>query len=132
MKKIAIILFFTSLILAGCASEQRKTSMDSTLRLYEKSIKWGLYSDAQSVVEKPEPQELLDRYEEIKVISYEVVHQEIVGDFEQLNQIVEIKFYHEQQGTIKTVRDPQVWIYNDDREAWVLESGLPDFISATQ
>lgn len=106
--------------------------MDSILRLYEKSIKWGMYTDAQSVVENPEPQELLDRYQEVKVVSYEVVRQEIVGDFEQLNQLVEIKFYHEQQGTIKTVRDPQMWTYDDDRETWVLQSGLPDFMSATQ
>lgn len=132
MQKWAVILLVSGLLLTGCASEKRKTNMDATLRLYEKSIKWGMYADAQTVLENPEPQELLDRYGEVKVVSYDVVRQEIVGDFEQLNQIVDIKFYHEQQGTIKTVRDVQMWIYDDDRETWVLQSGLPDFMSATE
>ncbi|MCI0666450.1 MAG: hypothetical protein L0Y43_00170, partial [Methylococcaceae bacterium] len=119
-------------VIAGCASEKKMESMDTTLRLYERSIKWGSYADAQSLSAKPEPQERLDRYKEIKVISYEVLRQEIVGDFEQINQIVDIKFYHEQQGKIETVRDTQVWIYDKDREIWVLQTGLPDFMSVLQ
>ncbi|MCI0655289.1 MAG: hypothetical protein L0Y39_12570 [Methylococcaceae bacterium] len=103
--------------------------MNAVLSLYERSIKWGDYADARLLTEKPEPQERLDQYNAIKVISYDVIDQKIVGDFEQLNQVVEIKFYHEQQGTVKTVRDVQVWLYNKDRDTWVLKTGLPDFMS---
>ncbi|MGH8549913.1 MAG: hypothetical protein ACRERU_15170 [Methylococcales bacterium] len=133
MKNRLLCIVLTILVVtSGCASEKKKDSLESTLRLYERSIKWGSYADAQTLTAKPEAQERLDRYNEIKVISYEVLRQEIVGDFEQINQIVDIKFYHEQQGKIETVRDTQVWIYNQDRESWVLQTGLPDFMSVVR
>ena len=81
---------------------------------------------------QPQAQEQIDPYKEIKVISYEVVRQEIVGDVQQLNQVVEIKFYHEQQAKIMTLRDVQVWVYDDERKTWVLQTGLPDFMSAVE
>lgn len=118
--------------LAGCASDPRQTTMDQALRSYEKSIKWGSFADAQKLIQQPQAQDLLDRYQAIEVISYEVLRQEIVGDFEQINQVVEIKFYHEQQATIKTIRDIQVWIYDEDRVSWVLTTGLPDFMSGVR
>jgi hypothetical protein len=128
--RVLVLILAVLVLMTGCASDKRKTTMDDTLRLYERSIKWGNYADAQILTQKPFTQETLDRYRDIKVISYEVVRQEVIGDFDQLNQVVEIKFFHEQQGTIKTVRDSQVWIYDDERDAWKLDSGLPDFMSA--
>ncbi|MGH8500581.1 MAG: hypothetical protein ACRERV_17470 [Methylococcales bacterium] len=130
MKYGLFVIIATVLIgLAGCASDKKKTDMNSALRFYEKAIKWGNYADTRILTEKPETREILDQYKDIKVISYEVLGQEIIGDFEQLNQVVEIKFYHEQQGAIKTIRDVQVWLYNKDRDSWVLKTGLPDFMS---
>ncbi len=126
-----VLALVAVLVVSGCATatDKKKQSMDGALRLYEKSIRWGSYGDAQTLTDMPVPQETLDRYEEIKVISYEVIRQDIVGDFEQLNQIVEIKFYHQQQGKILTVRDNQVWNYDKEREIWRLQTGLPDFMS---
>jgi hypothetical protein len=125
----ALILVASFVVVSGCATDKRKESMDGTLRLYEKSIKWGSYGDAQTLTDQPVPQETLDQYGDIKVISYEVIRQELVGDFEQINQLVEIKFYHQQQGKILTVRDNQVWVYDPEREIWRLQTGLPDFRS---
>ncbi|MGH8475136.1 MAG: hypothetical protein ACRERS_00735 [Methylococcales bacterium] len=130
MKNWVYVMMAAMLIdLTGCASEKKRENMDAALRLYEQSIRWGSYTDAQLALENPQSQEQLDSYKDIKVISYEVKSQEIVGDFEQLNQIVDIKFYHEQQGVIQTLRDVQVWLYDQDRNGWVLKTGLPDFLS---
>lgn len=133
MKNCPTVLVLIVLIAVfGCASDKKKNDLDVTLRFYERSIKWGSYRDAQSLSDTPVAQERLDQYKDIKVISYEVLRQEVTGDFDQLSQVVEIKFYHQDQGTIKTVRDKQVWTFDDDRDVWVLQTGLPDFISAAR
>jgi hypothetical protein len=127
-----LFVLVLAILIGGCATEKRKERLDETLRFYERSIKWGSYAAARTLIEQPVAQERLDRYQAIKVISYEVLRQEVVGDFEQINQIVDIKFYHEQQGTIQTVRDTQVWIYDHDRATWLLQTGLPDFLSVVK
>ncbi|MGR9105317.1 MAG: hypothetical protein ACU843_00145 [Gammaproteobacteria bacterium] len=116
--------------LSGCASDNKKETLDASLRLYERSIRWGNFSDARLLTETPEALERLDPYQGIKVISYEVLRRETVGDFQQLNQTVEIKFYHEDDAKIRTLRDTQVWLYDEKRQTWVLQTGLPDFESA--
>lgn len=124
-----MLILATSVWLAGCGEDPRKQSMSGTLRLYERSIKWGVYSDAQLMVSQPRSREQLEEYADIKVISYEVVQQELSDDLDELKQEVEIKFYHNQQGVIKTLRDHQRWTYDEERKVWELQSGLPDFMS---
>ena len=129
MKWRLISVLTACLGLLGCAEDPRKDSMSDTLRLYERSIKWGEYSDAQLLTTQPATQAQLEEYENIKVISYEVVQHEMSDDLNEIRQVVEIKFFHNTQGIIKTLRDHQVWNYDDERKVWELQSGLPDFMA---
>ncbi len=131
MVKMIAGLLVLLFIVFGCATEKRRNAIHDTLRLYEKTLRWGAYREAQTLkleVRKPLPEGL----NEIKVTSYEIVSQSVTEDADQLEQTVEIKFYHEQQGMIKTLMDRQTWVYDDKLDGWFLESELPDFMSAIQ
>lgn len=128
---IGIVLLFVVAV-AACSTDKKHRQMDGTLRLYEKSIRWGDYDGAQTV--QKESRALIDSkiLREFKVTSYNVIQQEIRDDFTRLNQTVEIRFYHEQQGKEIKLIDEQTWLYDNELETWLLDSGLPDFNSAIQ
>lgn len=118
--------------IAACSGAARQSSIDDTLRVYERSIRWGEYGDAQRLQKEIKKPLGRDDLREIKVVSYTVIGQRMSDDSKRLDQTVEIRFYHEQQGTIKTVTDQQTWIYNTDAKVWQLDDELPDFLSAIQ
>ena len=135
MKKLRVILILAVLAaIIGCASsDKREEGLEAVLRHYERSIKWGSYTEARMMAGEEAPaQEEVDPYKEIKVISYEVISQTIIGDFQEMDQVVEIKFYHEQQAKMRTLRDTQRWVYDQEQKTWVLKSGFPDFLSALE
>lgn len=132
LSRILIAILLLAGLLSGCQGEKRKNLMDQTLRLYERSIKWGAFLDAQTLLLEIENPLKPGEMKEIKVTSYEVLQQQIGGDFERLDQVVEIKFFHEQQGTVHTLIDNQTWVYDEESETWLLQSGMPDFNSAIQ
>lgn len=125
-----MLLFFV-IVVTACSTDKKKTTMDNILRAYEQSIRWNAFVHAQALQKKitgPIHEEL----SEIKVISYKVIKQEISDDFTRLDQMVEIRFYHQQQGKEIKLIDEQTWLYDDDLEIWQLDGGLPDFNSAIQ
>lgn len=119
-------------LIAGCSGAARKMSIEDTLRIYERSIRWSAFEEAQGFQKKIKKPLGQDDLREIKVVSYTVKNQTIKDDFKRLNQTVEIQFYHEQQGTIKTITDKQTWIYDTETEIWQLDDDLPDFLSVIQ
>ena len=132
MKKIAWMIFLLVVSLYGCSTDKKKMQMDDTLRLYEKSIRWGQFAAAQTVQKDLSHFVDPERLKEIKVISYDVIRQEVHGDFDRVDQTVEIGFYHEQQGTVNKIIDQQSWVYDAEQGIWQLEGQLPDFSSAIQ
>ncbi len=132
MRRTVWLLLVLTIGFGACSTDKKKMDMDNTLRLYEKSIRWGAYGDAQTVQKDLSNFVDPEKFSEIKVISYDVIRQEIHGDFDRVDQTVEIRFYHEQQGTVKKLVDQQTWLYDEDRGIWQLEGPLPNFNSAIQ
>ena len=42
-------------------------------------------------------------------------------------QLVEIKYYLMSYQTLKTLRDKQVWMYDEETARWLLDSPMPEF-----
>lgn len=121
-----------AIFVVACSGAARQMSIEDTLRIYERSIRWGDYRDAQSLLKEIKKPLGRDDLREIKVVSYTVLGQRISDDSKRLDQTVEIRFYHEQQGTIRTLTDQQTWIYDTETEIWQLDDELPDFPSGIQ
>lgn len=132
MKKTAWMLILLLFALGGCSTDKKKMQMEDTLRLYGESIRWGQYAEAQTVQKDLNHFVDPECLKEIKVISYDVIRQEVHGDFDRVDQTVEIGFYHEQQGMVKKIIDRQSWVYDSEQGIWQLEGTLPDFSSAIQ
>jgi hypothetical protein len=49
-----------------------------------------------------------------------------VDDGKGLVQEVEIKMFNKNQARERTILDEQYWKYDEERERWLLHSGLPD------
>ncbi len=119
-------------IVIACAAEKRQLRLDDTLRHYGSAIRWGAYADAQQL-QKDVDQELdNDFLREIKVTSYEAIRQSVSEDGNRIDQTVEIRYYHQSQGTEKSLIDQQTWEYDEIGETWKLDGKIPKFKSAAQ
>ena len=132
MKQYSGLLFCLLFVVLACATNKKEITLEDTLRFYETSIRWGEFGDAQALQKEITAPLDPEKYREIKVISYEVIRQEIRNDYSRLDQTVEIRFYHEQQGKVQKLIDRQTWLYDNEQGIWLLDSDLPDFNSAIQ
>ncbi len=125
------ILVLTVLILAGCATfERRVESFETTTFDYENSIRWGYF---QLAYEFKKPQEGstgtpdFEKLEEIRVSTYDVLKSRIAEDKLQAHQTVAIKYYNIHHMVEKTFVDKQVWEFDREGKRWYLVSDFPEF-----
>ena len=119
-------------VLVGCTSlnaMKHQDQFNKTSHSYEKALRWGDWVAASSLLDlkgQALDYRAIDKLKQIKVTSYEVNELVMSEDALQVNQSVEIQYYHTHEMVEKTLVDRQVWEYRQD-EGWRLVSGLPKF-----
>ena len=68
----------------------------------------------------------MDRLRLFKVTSYTVRSTGIYDEGLTARQTVEIKMFNANQATERSLIDEQEWRYDEERDRWLLHSGLPD------
>jgi outer membrane murein-binding lipoprotein Lpp len=133
MRRVLSILALVSLLLlAGCATQKRSDTLDTTLRAYASAVRWG---DFQSAVVFLDPKTRADkmptaldlaRYKLVQVSGYDAGNGPVPDGANQVRQIVHINLINVSTQSERSIVDRQTWRYDETTKHWWLTSGLPD------
>ena len=117
------------LLLGACASVPEELEMlDTTLNNYEKAMLWGEYN---YILTSHKGNKLSSYQQEklkaIKVTSYEVMRSKLMPGGKKFVQKVAMNYYNRSYGVLRSLRIDQEWVYEEERQSWVLLTPFPDF-----
>lgn len=127
-----IVLLGLTALLTACPKTKEETDLSDTLLQYDTVIRWAQWDAAVDFVapdyleEHPVTRLDLDRLRLFRVTQYVVRSAVPFDNGKGLIQVVEIKMFNKNQARERTVIDEQEWKYDEERERWLLHSGLPD------
>ena len=130
------VLLFSTLLLAGCASNPKAKQLDTTLRQYEQIIRWSQWDGAagflapESLIENPITRLDMDRFRLFRVTQYITRSGMPFDGGLGFRQAVEIRLFNRNRATERALIDQQEWRYDTESERWLLHSGLPDVTKA--
>ena len=118
--------------ITACSSNQVDQSRGETFKQYETIIRWSQWDAAADFIapeyleENPVSRLDMDRLRLFKVTAYTIRSTGIFDEGMTARQVVEIKLFNIHQAVERTIIDEQEWRYHEDRQRWLLHSGLPD------
>lgn len=120
------VWFAMAIIFSACAHDLGLMKMEEQVNAYGAAIRWNQIKKAVGCLAVP-PDRAPDwkRWKDIRVTAYRVVSRERSEAGGVLTQHVEISYLPPDSVVEKTVADVQRWRFDDDRNRWVLDSGLP-------
>jgi len=127
-----IIMFGLAGLLLGCPQSKEDKDLSETLQQYETIIRWAQWDAAANFVsaeyqeEHPITRLEMDRLRLFRVTQYILRSSTPVDDGMGMKQIVELHIFNKNQARERTIIDEQYWKYDEERERWLLHSGLPD------
>jgi hypothetical protein len=133
MNRFGLVVFPVLFLLAACATVKDMTyrkKFDQASQAYGDAIRWSEFETAQQFVRTEGAGAAtanLARLNEFKVTSYDVKHTTPLEELLQVRQEAEIKYYKKGSLIEKTLRDLQLWEYDEERNRWYLVSGFPAF-----
>lgn len=119
---------------AGCGTLSTQSEGDAlqvTLTAYANALRWGgfdqamKYVDPETLKQHPITELDLERYKQVRVVSYSERPVVPAGKHE-VSQIVEIGVMNVNTQTERTIVDRQLWRYDETTKHWHIVSGLPD------
>jgi len=128
----SIILIALAGLLQGCPQTKEDKNLSETLRQYEKIVRWAQWDAATEFIspeylqEHPITRLEMDRLRLFRVTRYTLRSSTPVDEGQGLVQVVELRIFNKNQARERTIIDEQYWKYDEDRQRWLLHSGLPD------
>jgi hypothetical protein len=130
------LLWVFILILCGACSEMRSNMnvrnqadrLNSALNTYGADLRWGRYNfayDYHVQRDGTQPQVNLERLENFSVTSFTPINPVLNADGTEAVIPIEIKYYDEQYGTLRTFKETQLWWFNAESKTWNIESDFP-------
>ena len=130
IKRLFKLLFIMSALssLFSCATQDEMQMLDSSLRSYERAIRWGDFTRAKSFHKNAPSLNDIERrrLKFYRVSAYNVLSEEVPNDMNAFLQ-VEIKYYKNERPVIKTIVVNQRWKRLDDSKIWYVDSAFPKF-----
>ena len=133
MRRVLSILALVSLLLlAGCATQKRSDTLDTTLRAYASAVRWGdfqsatIFLDPKTRADKMPSALDLARYKLVQVSGYDAGNGPVPDGENQVRQIVHINLINVSTQSERSIVDRQTWRYDETTKHWWLTSGLPD------
>lgn len=121
-----------ALAAAACSGNQVEESRSEAFKQYETIIRWSQWDAAadfiapEYVAENPITRLDMDRLRLFRVTAYTIRSTGIYDEGMTARQVVEIRMFNRNKGMERTIIDNQEWRYNEERQRWLLHSGLPD------
>ncbi|WP_266170386.1 hypothetical protein [Dyella subtropica] len=128
---LTLLTLLTTLLLAGCASDQRNQALTTTLNAYANVVRWGDFQTALQFVdpkvraEHPPTSLEMARYAQFKVSDYADDQGPVPSGENEVHQVAQIGLVNIHTQAERTVVDHQTWRYDPEKKHWWLTSGLP-------
>lgn len=125
MKNLIIgmaVLFYLPL---GCAALQEQKKMKDynlTMDSYETAMQLSDFNAACRYVDPAElgRKDCLAQYENLKLVSYEVLGVNVAANKKEVAQTVEVEYFIIDRVVLKKIQYEQLWRYKEDLEQWQL------------
>ena len=116
----------------GCASilEQGKIeAYERTMDAYQTTMRLSDFNAACKYVDPVEMsrQDCLRQYENVKIVSYDVLGVNVDEDKLKVTQTIEVEYFFLDRYIVKKFEYEQSWRYKKDMETWLLQTGPPHF-----
>ena len=128
LSKFVLLLTVLSSLASCAVSPDPMETLDSSVRSYERAIRWGAFQRAKSF-HKHSP--VLSDFERRRMKLYRVtgynVLQHSTPDKFNSHLLVEIKYYKNDMPVVKTIVSKQHWKREKESKVWYLDSPYPKF-----
>ena len=135
---LSIFMALYVMSISGCAALDAKNQADKLERAvthYSAALRWARHREAISfhVTQGGKAAEVnLDHLEQFSVTSFNIVSKTIIPSSEKdgVDEAIiigEMSYFHKEQGTIRKLKLNQIWWYNAEIRAWLVESDFPEF-----
>jgi hypothetical protein len=127
-----ILAVLIAALAGGCAAykdDRRQDALEAATNAYATALRWGYYETAIGYLH-PDKRKVVDVPKElvnIHVAGYDVVQPPIPAGENEVAQIVQIDYLHQDVQRMKSLSDRQKWRYDPTTKTWWLYSGLPVF-----
>jgi len=130
MKNMIIVVFI--FLPLGCASLSDHAKMEAYERTMDSYQTAMQLSDFNAVCKSVDPmkmdrKECLKHYENVKIVSYDVLGVRLSEDKLEVAQTVETEYFFLDRYVLKKIEVEQLWRYKKDMENWLLQTVPPHF-----
>jgi hypothetical protein len=132
MPKIIIILSLILMMTAcnGVGTKKKAEGLETAIDEYVAALRWGRFDKALEYhfdKEDNSPDIDTSKLEYIKVTEHTFKKKVINDEIDEAALQLEVKYYHEEYGTVKKIIVDQVWWYKEETESWLISSEFPKF-----
>ncbi len=126
---MAVLCFYLPL---GCAALKEQKKMEEysrTMDSYETAMRLSDFNTACRHVDSAElgRKDCLAQYENLKLVSYDVLGINVAEDKKEVAQTVEVEYFFNNRVVVKKIQYEQSWHYEEDLERWQLRIGPMHF-----
>lgn len=138
MRRLLVLVALLTLLLAGCATNQRSDALTKTLNAYAGVVRWGDFGSALQFIDpklraQKAPSQLeMGRFDQYRVTGYDDGQGAVPSGENEVRQVVAISMVNNNTQAERTVIDRQTWRYDPAAKQWWLVTGLPDLAAAQQ
>jgi hypothetical protein len=127
-----ILIALALLMLAACASGSSNRERSQMMDRWEVLVRWNEFDalldfiHPEYLAEYPVAERDLERLNQFRVTEYRIRRVTLAPDGESAERLVRLRMYHKGSSRERVVDHRELWRYDEDLEAWLLHSGLPD------
>lgn len=133
--KAAVNIFLILILsqLSACNAYQvkkRANSLETTLTSYNIALRWAQHETLYSYYVSPngtQPPVDLARLEDLSVTGIHEVQKTINEEQNEAEVKIIVKYYFNDEGSIKTLKLDQKWWYNEPNKQWYIDGEFPKF-----
>lgn len=117
----------------GCSGLKTKDQihrLETSLEQYSAAFRWGRFREAYSFhVTRNEktPEVDLEKMDNFSVTGMNIIRNDINPEGTEADLLIEINYYDEQYGTLRKIKQQQLWWFHKELKRWFTEADFPDF-----
>jgi hypothetical protein len=133
---LGVLSLFVLSCVIGCSSvpvvgkQGRATAFGTAVTNYSKMLRWGYFEEATGYLRARDGETVppdLTQLARHRITSYSVKSQLLADNGREGRVLALIEYYDVDSGVLKSLRDEQLWWFDDETKRWYLSSTLPGF-----
>ena len=121
-----------AVVLIGCSTISEQSKMTRFEKISKRYRELMLLSEFEAAYRFGNTENMtedvnLDALKNIRVTDYALKSYDVSNDRSEINQSVEMEYYWAGRYRVRTILDKQIWKYDEVKQTWVLQTGLPRF-----